>query len=124
MVVYPPHSLNHIIFKNNYKKIFLSQLIVVSLYLKLYNIRIMNKDSMEVVKLTINSIPVYRRYKNSNWEYRIFEDKLDGNVLHINGDLLDINKHKIILYDFIIDIILNTDNIEVLMETTYLEIIN
>jgi len=41
MVVYTPHSLNHIIFKNNYKKICLFQLIVVSLYLKLYNKRIM-----------------------------------------------------------------------------------
>ena len=71
MVVYPPHSLNHIIFKNNYKKIFLSQLIVVSLYIKLYNIRIMNKtnddfkintdkvySSLDLMKFTLKNIDV------------------------------------------------------------------
>lgn len=47
----------------------------------------------EAVKFYLHGIPVYRRFKQTTWEYRLYEDTPDTTVFHINGSEMNINKH-------------------------------
>jgi hypothetical protein len=64
----------------------------------------------ERTKFFVNSVPCYRRFirkgdQDPYWQYRIFEDDINGNVMNIPISKNDVSNHKKMLIEFIREIV-------------------